>query len=1465
MKNYLQNFLKFFIFLVFAGIIINGFAEKRDIKAKKADGTLACNDTVQIIMNWTCNSTVYPDQLLEGNYPDYDIFEVNIIDNNGESIGNTLSGEYVGMTLLAEVIDTETLNKCWSRIQIKDNYAPILDCDTLFTTCVVNPLPGSFLPKNYRFEFNPDTPIPDNDTLFMDFNVGNVPGAFITDLDFRLKIEHPRSLDLQAFLVSPANDTVWLMNNLTCGDANFDVTFDDQAQKTAADLAGECCACDPCIKGRFRAVENLSAFNGEIPVGDWRLAVIDRNANYSGTLLKAEILFKQNGGKITFPIPPTSSVPVLTGDKTYLVESGFDPCGSVELSYIDSIETKECSTGLSAVIKRKWKAVDESGNASHCTQVINVINTGMAFLTFPHDYNDIDYPALSCNPSNPTFYPTPAVTGYPGTELCSMVNYSYTDIGDTICSGSFKILRQWKVSDMCSGEVIEHYQLIIVEDKTPPVLANIADKFVSAKGHNCYADITVDMPQILAECSDLQSITYSVGYQEHDESGNPITTYPINTNLYKISNTRYVLRDAPVGKYKFTYTVVDDCGNLAQTSSYVTVVDDVPPVAVCDQHTQVVISVDGTAKVTALTFDDGSHDNCSELDYKVRRMQTNCVLSDTLYRDTITFCCNDINTTQMVVLKVTDDKGLFNTCMVQAIVVEKIPPVIKCPKNITISCHDDYKNLTLTGIATAYDNCEIDTLYKVDYININQCQTGTVNRNWIARDNNNHQSSCTQVITIKDFGQFKPSDIIWPKDVVLNDCSAKTDTASVGGIRFKNEDFCNMVSARYSDEVYNIVPGACKKILRKWEVIDWCNFNENNPDASTYRYTQVILIQDFGAPVFVTPCQNRSFCSYGPCEGDIEYIKTASDICTPENQLKWQYRVDLDNNGTWDIGPVLSNNASGKYKNGTHRFAWKVEDGCGNESVCEELITVKDCKKPTPLCITELTTVVMNHVGMATICARSFNLGQNCSNCNTGSYDNCTPKYKLKYSFSTNVNDTCRTFTCLDIPNGESTIITLDMWVTDEAGNQDYCTVYLSLQDNEADACPETTVGSLVFGEITDPGSKPMHNVNLNLVPEDGAYLKYTTGNNGKYRFENVKPENNYNLSPELKSDYLLGVSTLDLVLIQKHILGIKAFDEGYKFIAADVNRSRSITAADILRIRKAILGEANDFGTSDNAWTFVPDKPELLENPNILLEWEDNMTMTLNDYNKNIDWMGIKYGDINNSNNYSLMAGNLEPRNSEVIEISAEDKVFRQNENIEIAFRVNRINDLTGAQFTLNFDTDKLEFVSAVTEGGIVDKNDIGTVFAINGKLVVSWIKPENTGEENKMFSLRFRAKASGNLSESIFINNDIAASEAYSLDYEVMDIKLNFRNDSGYSLYQNIPNPFLNETRIYFDMPSAGSAEFEFFDLTGKSVKRQKANYSEGLNYIDVRFDEDINGVIYYRLQTNDYTRTMKMIKIK
>ncbi|MEZ4907000.1 MAG: hypothetical protein R2771_05025 [Saprospiraceae bacterium] len=65
-------------------------------------------------------------------------------------------------------------------------------------------------------------------------------------------------------------------------------------------------------------------------------------------------------------------------------------------------------------------------------------------------------------------------------------------------------------------------------------------------------------------------MNFLVGYQILDDAGQPINDLLSTTNLIKLTSTVYRLSDALVGKYKFTYTATDDCGNTSTTYNYVT-------------------------------------------------------------------------------------------------------------------------------------------------------------------------------------------------------------------------------------------------------------------------------------------------------------------------------------------------------------------------------------------------------------------------------------------------------------------------------------------------------------------------------------------------------------------------------------------------------------------------------------------------------------------------------------------------------------------------------------------------------------------------------------------------------------------------------------------------------------------------------------------------------------------------------
>lgn len=67
----------------------------------------------------------------------------------------------------------------------------------------------------------------------------------------------------------------------------------------------------------------------------------------------------------------------------------------------------------------------------------------------------------------------------------------------------------------------------------------------------------------------------------------------------------------PRGVYTVTYTAIDACGNISNCTFKMTVEDQIPPISVCDEFTQVALGGDGMAFVNASTFDDGSYDLCN--------------------------------------------------------------------------------------------------------------------------------------------------------------------------------------------------------------------------------------------------------------------------------------------------------------------------------------------------------------------------------------------------------------------------------------------------------------------------------------------------------------------------------------------------------------------------------------------------------------------------------------------------------------------------------------------------------------------------------------------------------------------------------------------------------------------------------------------------------------------------------------
>ena len=96
-----------------------------------------------------------------------------------------------------------------------------------------------------------------------------------------------------------------------------------------------------------------------------------------------------------------------------------------------------------------------------------------------------------------------------------------------------------------------------------------------------------------------------------------------------------------------------------------------------------------------------------------------------------------------------------------------------------------------------------------------------------------------------------------------------------------------------------------------------------------------------------------------------------------------------------------------------------------------------------------------------------------------------------------------------------------------------------------------------------------------------------TTNIQGQYSLAGLNKGTGYMVVPFNDLDHREGVSTLDLVLIQKHLLGRAKLNSPYKMIAADANKSGNITAMDLIEIRRLILGINSRF-PNNTSWRFV-------------------------------------------------------------------------------------------------------------------------------------------------------------------------------------------------------------------------------------------------------------------------------------
>ncbi len=400
----------------------------------------------------------------------------------------------------------------------------------------------------------------------------------------------------------------------------------------------------------------------------------------------------------------------------------------------------------------------------------------------------------------------------------------------------------------------------------------------------------------------------------------------------------------------------------------------------------------------------------------------------------------------------------------------------------------------------------------------------------------------------------------------------------------------------------------------------------------------------------------------------------------------------------------------------------------------------------------------------------------------------------------------------------------------------------------EANSDTRIVAGSvLAIDDLNLPAFK------VQLQTDDYTFEKYTNDTDF-YAFPSMIASSDITITAQSNQEVMRGVTTLDLLHIQKHILGINTFNSNEKLIAADINNSGSISALDVLELRKIILG-INDQFPDDRSWVGIHPStalgPENCEN--IMIEASIEHSLSNN-------FMAVKIGDVDQS--YQLYNDDHLTSRSEqnailhaTFDETTEDKV--------ISFFLEQDMFVEGVQLSLELG-DMSKDIIHVTSGAMLLSDDDYHI-SKKGNLIISKVYDDaHAFGEEALFQVH--------MTKDVFRSNAISLSAEFRHELYAANtletISLSLESPTDHALesdtiedYAIFPNPSTGVISIE-GLDDKAIESIHVTDIQGRVIL-QKRNIANDQNTLDLStFDR---GVYFISIENGQKVHTKRVVLLK